>query len=239
MTPERIPYGGDPDQFVDFRVPAQAAGRPLLINIHGGFWRSRYDLVHADPLCDSLTLAGFPTANIEYRRSGQPGGGWPGTFDDVRAAVHLARSHVNAPAVVMGHSAGGHLALWLASEMPGLAGVVALAPVASLRLAWELYLSNGAVCEFLGGAPDEVPDRYAAADPCGLASFVPRTLVHGDSDDVVPLELSRAYLHARSQDPNPPSLLELPGINHSGVLDAAIVQRAVAKLQIPPYAGRE
>lgn len=190
-----------------------------MINIHGGFWRSRYDLVHANPLCEAMAREGFPTANIEYRRAGQPGGGWPGTLDDVLAAVRFARSQVKAPAIVMGHSAGGHLALWLASEMPDLAGVVALAPVASLRLAWERYLSDGAVRDFLGGSPDEVPDRYAAADPEVRAAAIPRILIHGTADEVVPLEVSRAYVNARSADANPPRLVELAGVDHSDVID--------------------
>jgi acetyl esterase/lipase len=187
--------------------------------IHGGFWRSRFDLSHSANLCEGLTRAGFPTANIEYRRMGQAGGGWPGTLDDVLAAVQFARGHVQNAAVVMGHSAGGHLALWLASELPDLAGVVALAPVASLKLGWERNLSNGAVRDFLGGSPDEVPERYASADPAERAARVERTLIHGTTDDIVPLELSRAYVTARSRDLNPPRLVELSGADHFTVID--------------------
>ena len=219
--PERLSYGEDPNQFIDFRWAESPTARPLLIMIHGGFWRSRFDLSHSSGLCEGLTRAGFHTANIEYRRVGQAGGGWPGTLDDVLSAVRFARTRVHTGAVVMGHSAGGHLALWLAGELPDLTGVVALAPVASLRLAWKLNLSNGAVRDFLGGNPEEVPERYALADPAVRPAQVPRTLIHGTTDTVVPLELSRAYVAARSRDLNPPCLMELPAADHFTVIDPA------------------
>jgi acetyl esterase/lipase len=217
--PERLPYGEDPNQFLDFRWAKSPARRPLLIMIHGGFWRSRFDLSHSANLCEGLTRAGYHTANIEYRRLGQAGGGWPGTLNDVLAAVRFARAHVDAPAAVIGHSAGGHLALWLAAELPDLAVVVALAPVASLRLGWERNLGNGAVRDFLGGSPEEVPERYAAADPAVRPSRVARILIHGSADDIVPLELSRAYVASRSQDIAPARLVELPGADHFTVID--------------------
>ena len=219
--PERLSYGANPNQFIDFRWAASPGAHPLLVVIHGGFWRSRFDLSHSANLCEGLTRSGFHTANIEYRRVGQPGGGWPGTLDDVRAAVRFARTRVNAGTVVVGHSAGGHLALWLAGELPDLAGVVALAPVASLQLAWELNLSDGAVRDFLGGTPEEVPERYASADPAARPAHVARTLIHGATDTVVPLELSRAYVAARSGDLNPPRLVELPAADHFTVIDPA------------------
>ena len=218
---ERLFYGENPNQFIDFRWAENPGARPLLLVIHGGFWRSRFDLSHSANLCEGLTRAGFPTANIEYRRVGQAGGGWPGTLDDVLAAVHFARTRVHAATVVVGHSAGGHLALWLAAELPDLAGVVALAPVASLQLAWKLNLSDGAVREFLGGTPQEVPERYASADPAARPARIPRTLIHGTMDTIVPLELSRAYVAARSSDLNPPRLVELPDAGHFTVIDPA------------------
>jgi len=217
--PERLFYGDDASQFIDFRWADESAARPLVIMIHGGFWRSRFDLSHSASFCDALTGAGYHTANIEYRRVGQSGGGWPVTLDDVRAAATFACRRANQRVVVMGHSAGGHLALWLAAELSVLCGVIALAPVASLRLGWQLNLSNGAVRDFLGGSPEEVPERYAAADPAERPSQAPRTLIHGTADDVVPIELSRAYLEARARDSNPPRLLEVPGGDHFAVID--------------------
>jgi pimeloyl-ACP methyl ester carboxylesterase len=116
-------------------------------------------------------------------------------------------------------SAGGHLALWLAGEIADLAGVVALAPVASLRLAWELGLGNGAVAEFLQGSPENVPERYQAADPENRPSSVPRVLIHGTADEIVPIELSREYVRLRGGDPAPVKLIELPAGDHFDVVD--------------------
>ena len=221
----RVPYGDSASQFVDFRFPAAPGVGPLAVMIHGGFWRVKYDLLPAGHLCAALAGAGFATANVEYRRVGEPGGGWPGTVEDVKQAVQFARLHAARfrgdphRTIVMGHSAGGHLALWLAGEIADLAGVVALAPVASLRLAWELRLGNGAVAEFLQGSPTEVPGRYQAADPAQRPSAVPRVLIHGTADEIVPIELSREYVRLRRCDPVPVRLVELPACDHFDVAD--------------------
>jgi acetyl esterase/lipase len=221
----RVPYGESASQFVDFQFPAVPGVQPLAVMIHGGFWRAKFDLLHAAHLCRALAGAGFATANVEYRRVGEPGGGWPGTLEDVRQAVQLARQHTPEfrgdprRTIVLGHSAGGHLALWLAGEIADLAGVVALAPVAALRLAWELRLGNGAVAEFLQGSPGDVPERYQAADPAGRPSAVPRVLIHGTADQIVPLELSREYVRLRLCDPAPVKLVELPAGDHFDVVD--------------------
>jgi acetyl esterase/lipase len=214
---ERVAYGDHPSQFIDFRRPVADGSRPLAIVIHGGFWRARYNLLHAGHLCAALCANGFASANIEYRRTGESGGGWPGTFDDVTRAANFARDH--APAyggdpsrtVVLGHSAGGHLALWLAAEIPELAGVIGLAPVASLRDAFHLALSANAAAELMGGSPTEVPERYLAADPARPAA-VPRVIVHGTADETVPIALSRAYAA-------PAHLIEIPDADHFAVID--------------------
>ena len=151
-TGQRIAYGPEPRQFGDLRMPAGEGPHPVVIGIHGGYWRVRYDLNHFGHACSALTAAGFATWNIEYRRTGEPGGGWPGTFQDVAAAADFLR--VLAPqynlsldhALSLGHSAGGHLAFWLAgrhtiaSDSPiftpnplPLSGAVALAGAVDLR----------------------------------------------------------------------------------------------------------
>jgi acetyl esterase/lipase len=123
-----VRYGGHPDQVIDLRLPrAGTALRPLMIFIHGGFWRAEWDRAHAAPLAADLAARGWPVATIEYRRTGQQGGGWPGTFDDVAAAVAAARgldaaappgrlppAAIDRP-ILAGHSAGGQLALWYAA----------------------------------------------------------------------------------------------------------------------------
>jgi acetyl esterase/lipase len=200
----RIPYGTDPNQFADLRMPSGAGPHPVIIFLHGGFWRAAYSLDHAGFLCHALTQQGFATWNLEYRRLGQPGGGWPGTFDDVKnGALHLqqiAEAHALdlRRVIVAGHSAGGQLALWLAKQntLP-LLSVVALAAVSDLKLAWKLNLNNGAAGELLGGSPDQVPARYAAASPLQLLPIaIPQTMVHGDGDDVVPYEMSETFAKA-------------------------------------------
>jgi acetyl esterase/lipase len=210
---ERLPYGELASQFVDFFRPCKAVGRSLAIMIHGGFWRVRYDLLHAAPVCAALAEAGFAAANIEYRRVGEPGGGWPGTFDDVRRAVAFSREQGlrygadPARTVVLGHSAGGHLALWVAAEVRDLAAVIGLAPVASLHQS----LSDHAAAGLIGGGVDEFPERYAYADPA-RPTPVPRVLIHGVDDDIVPIKLSREYSA-------PARLIEIPGADHFAVID--------------------
>ena len=193
--------------------------------IHGGFWRVKFDLLHAGHVCSGLAAAGFAVANIEYRRVGEAGGGWPGTFEDVRQAVRFARECAplvrgdERRTVVLGHSAGGHLALWLAGEIGDLVRVVGLGAVASLRLGYDLDLGNHAVQELLGASPTEVPDLYRAADPESRPATVERVLIHGTADDRVPIDLSREYVRLRQDDPGPVRLVELPGGDHFDVVD--------------------
>jgi dipeptidyl aminopeptidase/acylaminoacyl peptidase len=158
--------------------------------LHGGFWRAPYAADLMDALCVDLAARGYEAWNVEYRRVGT-GGGWPTTFEDVRAAV--AAADTDKPFVTLGHSAGGHLALWLAAER-GAALAVSQAGVVDLAEAWQLGLSRRAPAELLGGAPHEVPARYAEASPAArLPLGVPQLLVHGRRDDTVPAEMSRAY----------------------------------------------
>ncbi|ROS31345.1 S9 family peptidase [Cellulomonas sp. PhB150] len=215
-------YGDLPDQVVDLILP-EAADAPLACLIHGGFWRAAYDRTHLAPLATALTAHGYAVANVEYRRVGA-GGGWPTTFDDVASALDaigpaLASEHPGrvdpAATVYVGHSAGGHLALWAAHRSPTPRGVVALAPVADLVETSRLDLSRGAVRELLGGSPEDVPERYAAADPMGLGPTTARTvLVHGDLDDLVPPDFSRRYC-ARTGA----RLVALAGVEHFGVVE--------------------
>lgn len=166
----------------------EGASRAVVAVLHGGFWRAPYAADLMDALCVDLAARGYEAWNVEYRRVGA-GGGWPMTFDDVRAAVAGA----GEPLVTLGHSAGGQLALWVAAEL-GAALAVSQAGVVDLVEAWRLGLSRRAPEELLGGTPDEVPDRYAAASPFArLPLGVLQLLVHGRRDDTVPSEMSRAY----------------------------------------------
>jgi acetyl esterase/lipase len=188
--PVRRSYGPHPDQWVDVRAVRDA--RAVVVVIHGGFWRARYGADLMDPLCDDLATRGYRAWNVEYRRVGG-GGGWPSTFEDVETAMRAAAAE-GTPLVTLGHSAGGHLALWAAARC-GADLAVAQAGVTDLREAWERGLSSRAAGELLGGSPDEVPERYAAASPAELLPLGLRQLVvHGRRDDIVPPELSRTYV---------------------------------------------
>ncbi|MHA6760883.1 alpha/beta hydrolase [Streptacidiphilus sp. PAMC 29251] len=231
-------YGPHPEQIVDLRLPPE--GPPpstLVVLVHGGFWRVAYDRAHTAPLADALARAGFAVAVPEYRRVGSPGGGWPGTFDDlaifteslrmITAArgIHLKRT------VLVGHSAGGHLALWAAARHRLPVGspwrtewrpdaVVSLAGCASLALSDIWDLGRGATATLLGGSVDAVPERYALADPGALLPLgVPVTLLHGSEDDVVPAAMSREYAGLAERSGDPVRLVELAGMEHFGLID--------------------
>ncbi|MFB9830933.1 alpha/beta hydrolase family protein [Actinoallomurus acaciae] len=214
-----LSYGPHPDHVIDVRLPSRSEA-PLVVVLHGGFWRSAYDRRHTGPMASALAAAGYVVAIPEYRRTGQEGGGWPGTFDDVAAALDampsLLEPYAAMPPVVMGHSAGGHLAVWAATRPSArLRGVVSLAGCLDLLMCSDLNLDDGAADLLLGGSPAEVPDRYAAADPARLAlPAAPVRLLHGTSDDRVPIEVSRSYAARRGAP-----LRELPGVGHFALID--------------------
>jgi acetyl esterase/lipase len=228
-----VRYGEQPEQLADVWLP-HATPAPLVIFIHGGFWRAAYDRAHAAPLAADLAERGFAVATIEYRRVGQPGGGWLGTFSDVAAAAaavpdllakelaHRGMPPVNADRPVLaGHSAGGHLALWYAAVAPdAVGGVLALAPVADLISAVRQRLGNDAVVALLGGGPAALPDRYASADPMAHLPLKVRTvIIHGVDDEDVPIDLSRGYAAAARRAGDDTTLVELAGVEHYAVID--------------------
>ena len=224
----RLHYGSDPNQFLDLRLPKTKPPYPLAINIHGGFWRAKYDLTHAGHLCAALTAKGLATANLEYRRVGNDGGAWPGTFADIRAAYQflrmVARPHNldKQKFVIIGHSAGGQLALCLAAHEATITRVISLAGVVDLQRAFQLHLSNDAVVEFLRGTPTEVPDHYREADPMQLAIPQARQwLVHGAADDIVPTAFSRDYVTSKqkSAEKEDVHLLEIAAAGHFDLID--------------------
>ncbi len=215
-------YGGHRAQFAELTLPAVAtepAQLPVIVLIHGGFWRARYSLRLSDPLVADLAARGFAVWNLEYRRLGwlRGGGGWPATLLDVAAGIDALAAVRDGGApldlgrvATVGHSAGGHLALWAAARaglpagVPGsapvvtLAGAVAQAGVVDLLEAERMRLGGGVVRRLLGGSAAAEPDRYALASPTArLPLGVAQLLVHGDRDESVPLSISEGH-HRRA-----------------------------------------
>ncbi len=233
--PDRtVAYGPEPDHVADVWLPRPGGGppgtragtEPLVILLHGGFWRAAYDRAHCAPLAVALAERGYPVACPEYRRVGGPGGGWPNTLRDVAEAVTAVPGLVaggggpdRGRPIVAGHSAGGHLALWVAGEVQ-VRGVLALAPVADLVRGYRLDLGSGAVGELLGGDPEGVPDRYRSADPMARVPVpAPTVVVHGTADDGVPVAFGRDYVTAARAAGGDARFVPVTGADHFALID--------------------
>lgn len=232
-----VAYGSDDDQVGDLRVPKTPPPHPVVIVIHGGFWRHAWTRDIMDAAAVDLSRRGWATWNLEYRRIGL-GGGWPATLNDVAAAMdhvpRLADEHdLDASSVVvLGHSAGGQLALWAAGrhrlrgDDPGHnpkvrpIRAVGLAPVTDLAAGARDGIGRGAVEDFLRRTPAEGPDRYEAASPTGLLPLgVPQVIVHGDADDEVPVSMSLAYADAAAVAGDDVRLKILEGTDHYSIIE--------------------
>jgi acetyl esterase/lipase len=236
---ERVAYGSDAFQYGDLRLPDTGGPWPILVLVHGGYYRARYGLDYMGHAAAALTARGVATWNIEYRRLGNPGGGWPATLLDVGDAVDCLREL--APrfgldptrVFVLGHSAGGQLALWVAGRHRisrnsplhvanplATVGAISLAGVCDLREAWRLRLSDGVVGQLMGGTPDEYPERYAAASPVELLPLgTPQVLVHGTADTDVPYALSRDHAATAHAAGDLVELIALNGVGHFEPVD--------------------
>ncbi|KQX61664.1 S9 family peptidase [Angustibacter sp. Root456] len=227
-------YGRLPVHVADVRWPTNPSddAAPLVVVVHGGFWRAEFDRHHTGPQCAGLADAGYAVAAIEYRRTGMDGGGFPGTLEDVATAVervpglvaeaaeHAGVAVDTARTVLLGHSAGGHLVAWAATQATTAAtGAISLGGVLDLAQAAALGLDPGeggsAVEALLGGGPADVPELYAACDPTALGRpLIPVTALHGADDDVVPPALSLTYADRTGQP-----VVVLPAIEHFGLID--------------------
>lgn len=196
-----LPYGPEALQSGELRFPDGEGPFPVVMLIHGGCWLE-HDAAYMGHLAEALAGRGFATWNIGYRRVGDEGGGWPGTFDDILMAIDalpwLASMYPvdSTGVVVAGHSSGGHLALWAAAAHPKVVGAVGLAAISDLAAyVWGEGGCELAAQELMGGLPDEVPERYARYDPALLGSPpVPVVLVSGGLDDIVPPEHNASYV---------------------------------------------
>jgi acetyl esterase/lipase len=231
----RIAYGTDSLQFGDLRLPAGEGPFPVVVVVHGGCWLSQYNLEYMAHLSAALTEAGYATWSLEFRRVGDAGGGWPGTFLDVAQGTdHLKKLEKEYPldlkqVVVLGHSAGGHLALWLAARksLPRksalytrkplkVTGVVSLAGITDLEnYASDKGSCNAAVPRLMGGMPLDKPDRYAHASPMQLPPLkIPQRLVQGALDPIVPVTQATAYASYANQKGNAAEVVLLPDAGH-------------------------
>lgn len=229
-------YGTAPSQEGDLHLPKRTRA-PVICLLHGGFWRLPYARDQMIPLAEDLTRRGYAAWNLEYRRIGEEGGGWPGTLQDVSAGIDqlalLEGEDLDLDRVVtVGHSAGGHLALWAAGPRKLAAGdpaakvrVIAAAgqaPAADLQRVHQLGLSRDVAVEFLGGTPRGFPERYAFASPRALLPLgVPQLVVHGSDDDTVPASIGRDYTAAARQAGDRVDYVELASTGHFEHLDPA------------------
>ncbi len=218
-----VRYAPHEDGLLDVHAPDDDEPNPLVVLVHGGFWRQAFDRTHTRPLATALREEGFVVATPEYRRVGGAGG-WPATVEDVEAALAALPGLLEGLGIatttitLVGHSAGGHLALWLAGQPHPVDRVVGLAPVGDLRAAARDHLGDDATQAFLGGEPEEVPERYDAADPAARFDSRPApdiVVVHGTEDVNVPVGNSRGLV-ARHPFVD---LRELPGVEHFALID--------------------
>ncbi len=223
-----LTYGADPSQKAELHRPA-AASRGVVVVIHGGFWRSAYDFSLGRPLAESLAANGWTALNLEYRRGGD-GGGFPATFDDVTAGIDLLADVDGldtSRVVTLGHSAGGHLAVWAAGltaldderwrPRVRVTAAVSQAGLLDLRGAIDQGLGNGAVGDFLGAAASG--GDLDVADPLARVPLdVPVTCIHGRADDVVPITQSSTYVRAASDAGAAAELVEVDG-DHMDLID--------------------
>jgi acetyl esterase/lipase len=249
----RIPYGEGAFRFGELRLPPGDGPFPVAVLLHGGCWLAEYDLDHLASAGAALAEQGVAVWALEYRRVGNPGGGWPGTFEDAAKGIdHLRVLAQRFPldldrVVLAGHSAGGHLALWAAAR-PGLPatsplytrdplpvrGVVSLAGITDLTS----YGSgprdcNTAVARLLGGGPDKFPRRYREGNPAALLPLgVPARLVQGTLDPIVPVEQARRFADAATAKGDDARLLLLEGAGHFDLIAPSTAAWATVRKSI-------
>lgn len=234
----RLAYGEAASQFGELRVPAGRGPHPVVVLIHGGCWKEPYAVLRElGPLGDALKAEGVATWNIEYRRLYEPGSGWPGTYLDVgRGLDHLRvianeyRLDLNR-VVVVGHSAGGHLAMWAAARarLPEESRLYVADPLpvrGVINLAGTMDMTDNmenmqagcrdtVVTGMLGGTPQEAPERYAQVSVLSLVPLgVPQLLIWDEHEEFVPLPLAQKYLNAATRAGDAARIIIVPGVGH-------------------------
>lgn len=235
-TIETYAYGTDPYQVGDLYIPKYPGGQIICL-FHGGFWKMPYDRFQMNALCVRLVQEGHCVWNIEYRRTGYVDGGWPGTFEDAVAAVNyvseLAEKHmVISPErlIIAGHSAGGHLALWLSYQGEQVTQqrlsltpqtIIAMAPIVDLIKTYHDIAGKQPVFDLLGGvSPLEYPRRYVVTSPIAMLPLgIPQWIMHGDQDSMIPVTDIRDYVEQATQLGDNVTYKEVVGGEHMDFLD--------------------
>ena len=234
----RVSYGKDSSQYGELRVPEGTGPHPVVALVHGGCFKAAYATTRdLAPMADTLKAKGIATWNIEYRRLGEPGGGWPDTYLDVGRAVDHLRTLAGqyqldlGRVVIAGHSAGGHLAMWAAARsrlrasspvyvkdpLPVRGAIDLAGPVdmtANIE-GYEALCRDTVITSLLGGTPAAVPERYQQASPIRLLPLgVPQVLIGGTHEEFVPLPLMETYAEAARRAGDPVQLIVIPGAGH-------------------------
>lgn len=229
--PVRHHYGEHPSQVADLHLPDGPGPYPVAVVLHGGYWQDQYGKLIMRPVCLDLVRRGWAVWNVEYRRLGREGGGWPATFDDVAAAIDylagLGDSRLNLEEITaVGHSAGGQLALWagarpsLPAGAPGSGPGVKLHRVVALAAVCNLEWAGASAAALLGGTPQEVPERWDQADPARRIPLdITVLLAHNRDDTTVPVLHSRSYAAAARAHGGDATLIEQVTGGHRGPID--------------------
>jgi len=209
---KKIAYGDDSLQFAELWLPKNGllknglpknglpknkqAKKPLVVFIHGGCWLNAFNIKHIYPASNALAQAGYPVWSVEYRRTGDKGGAWPGSYNDIIAAIEKAKQQFEQDIVLMGHSAGGHLAVLAAKHFAKnndkqIKQVIGLAAISDI----ERYSTGTNSCQtatpsFMGGDYDKQATQYDLANPMKQGFHLNTVLIHGDQDNIVPLAQS-------------------------------------------------
>jgi acetyl esterase/lipase len=236
MKRTSVHYGSQHAQVADLWRPDRTGELPVVVLIHGGFWRQLYTKRLMQQMAKAVVAQGWVAYNIEYRRVGALGsGGWPATLDDTARAVDALADQdgIDLSRVVScGHSAGGHLALWAAGRRRtetstdegrpkvGLRAAISLAGVVDLVAAARQGVGGGAVDSLMGGSPDQHPERYALGSPAALLPLgIPQVLIHGLRDTTVPASLSETYVERARSSGDDATYLPLPDASHMDMID--------------------